>query len=197
MTDIRETLEAKSDQLNAVDIMGFEPVIKITKVEVKKGEQPVSIYFEGDNNRPWKPSKGMRRILAAAWGFDSDKWKGKKAKIFFEPSVMYAGKEIGGIRVKALSDIPEEGITCALTISRQKREPYKIELLVVESNPYPDKEFKEKFPAMEEQMKLGNMSLQQVIAHCEKTGTLTKKQKAELEKVAPVEITDEEDKEVF
>lgn len=117
MPNIQQTLEAKSDQLNAVDIMGYEPVITIRAVELKQSaDQPIFIYYEGDNNRPWKPSKGMRRILAAAWGLDSDNWIGKKAKLFFEPSVKWAGAEVGGIRIKALSDIPQQGIVCALTI---------------------------------------------------------------------------------
>ena len=64
MADISATLEAKSDQLNATDIFGAEPVIRVRDVQLKESaEQPIWVYFDGDNNRPWKPSKGMRRIL--------------------------------------------------------------------------------------------------------------------------------------
>ena len=68
MSDIGFALEAKSDQLNYDDIADTEVVITISEVQVRKSDQPVWIFFHGCNNRPWKPSKGMLRILATAWG---------------------------------------------------------------------------------------------------------------------------------
>jgi hypothetical protein len=44
----------------------------------------------------------------------------------------------------------------------------------------------------------GKMTLQQIVAQCQKTGQLTPEQLAQLEAAAPVEVThDEEDGEVF
>jgi hypothetical protein len=196
MADVSETLEAKSDQLNAVDIMGCEPVIRIRSVSVIKGDQPVAVYFDGDNDRPWKPSKGMRRILAGAWGRESENWVGKYAKLYYEPSVKYAGKEVGGIRIRSLSDIDERGLSFSLTINRSKREPYFVPLLNIEAAAYPEDKFKSALPAMEQAMKDGTMTLQQVIARCQKTGQLSNEQLKQLEAVAPVEIN-EEDEEVM
>ena len=188
MADVSFALEAKSDQLNAVDIMGAEPVIRIREVRVQKGEQPVWVYFDGDHNRPWKPSKGMLRILAGAWGRDSAAWVGKHAKLYFEPSVLYAGKEVGGIRVRALSDIDKRGLSFSLTINRQKREPYHVPLLEVQTAQYPADRFEAAFPKMQAALEAGQMTLQQVIAQCQKTGALSAEQLARLESVAPVEI---------
>lgn len=193
MTDITFALEAKSNQLNAADIMGCNRVITIRDVKVSKSDQPVAVYFDGDNNRPWLPSKGMRRILAAAWGVDSSKWIGKHVELFFEPSVMYAGKEVGGIRIKSLSDISSNGLHCSLTINRQKREPYPVSLLVVEAKEYPSDRFEKALPVMAERMKAGEMTLQQIIAKCQKTGQLTNEQVKQLEAAAPVEIDDNEE----
>lgn len=190
MTDITEALQAKSDQLNAADIMGCDLCIKIRAVDVKKGEQPVSVYFDGDNNKPWKPSKGMLRILATAWGVDSANWIGKSALLYFEPTVTYGGKEVGGIRIKALSDIDELGLKCSLTISRTKREPYHVPRLEVQATEYPDERFKKALPVMAKMMQDGEMSLQQVIAKCQQTGQLTAEQLAELELQAPIDATD-------
>ena len=193
MSDVSFALEAKSDQLNAVDIMGAEPVIRVRDVKVQKGDQPVWIYFDGDNNRPWKPSKGMLRLLAGAWGRDSKQWVGKYARLYFEPTVKYAGQDVGGIRIRALSDIDARGLTFALTINRQKREPYHVPLLVIETAEYPADRFAKALPVMSEKMRNGEMTLQQVIAQCQKTGRLTAEQLAQLEKAAPVEIHDDED----
>lgn len=189
--DIGFALEAKSDQLNAVDIMGAEPIIRVRDVKVKKGDQPVSVYFDGDNNRPWKPSKGMLRILAGAWGRDSSAWIGKHAQLYFEPSVKYAGQEVGGIRISAMSDIATAGLQFALTINRSKREPFHVKHLEITVPPYPDDKFKKALPAMAEKMASGDMTLQQVIARCQKTGTLSAEQLEQLEAAAPVEIEED------
>lgn len=192
MADISFAIEAKSDQLNALDIVGAEPVIRIREVKVQKApQQPVCIYFDGDNGRPWKPCKGMLRVMAGAWGRDSAEWIGKRARIYYEPSVKYAGADVGGIRIRALSDISERGLAFSLRINQKKTEPYHVPLLVVEEKPYPADRFAAALPKMSEAMRSGSMTLQQVIAQCQKTGALTAEQVSSLEALAPVEIDDE------
>jgi hypothetical protein len=193
MADVSFALEAKSDQLNALDIVGAEPVIRIREVRVQKSpQQPVWMYFDGDNGRPWKPSKGMLRVLAGAYGRDSAAWIGKRVRIYYEPSVKYAGADVGGIRIRALSDISERGLAFSLRINQKKTEPYHVPLLVVDEKPYPADKFDKALPVMTEKMRAGELTLQQVIAQCQKTGTLTADQLARLESVAPVEIEEQE-----
>lgn len=193
MADIGFALEAKSDQLNAVDIIGAEPVIRIKEVRVAQGDQAVSVFFDGDNGKPWKPCKGMLRVLAGAWGRESDAWIGRRARLFFEPSVRYGGQEVGGIRIRALSDIDYRGLQFALRVNQKKTEPFHVALLVVEEKPYPAARFDKALPLMAEKLRAGDMTLQQVIAQCQKTGTLTADQLARLEAAAPVEIQSEDD----
>jgi hypothetical protein len=189
MADIRGTLEAKSDQLNATDIMGIDLVIRIRAVVVGGGkEQPVSVYFDGDNNRPWKPSKGMRRVLAAGWGWESDNWIGKSVKLHFDASVKYAGKEVGGIRVKAMSDIDQRGMVVVEAINRQQRVPVNVAYLDTRMPAYPADKFAAALPTMASKMQSGEMTLQQIVAKCQQTGQLTSEQLTELEKFAPVVI---------
>lgn len=188
MADVSIAMQAKSDQLNAVDIMGVEPVITIRDVQVRNGDQPVWVFYHGDNNRPWKPSKSMIRILASGWGTESSSWVGKSVQIFMEPSVRYAGQEVGGIRIRAMSDIPQKGINATITISRTKREPYPVKFLNMERPKYPDEQFNSNFDSMVEAMQNGKMTLQQVIAQCQKTGDLTEDQTKRLTESAPLEI---------
>lgn len=186
MTDITFALEAKSDQLNAVDIIASDRIIKVRDVVVSKSEQPVSVYFEGDHGKPWKPSKGMLRVLAIGWGPDSSAWIGKYAQLYYEPKVIYAGKEVGGIRVKAMSDISKNGINLSLAVSRNKREPYKVHYLEVNETPYPPEHFEKAFSTMVKLMTDGKQTLQQIIAQCQKTGQLSQDQIKRLEDAAPV-----------
>lgn len=188
MADITQAMQAKSDQTNALDIMGAPLIVKVRAVDYKQGrEQPVWVYYDGDNNRPWKPSKGMIRVLCGAWGTETDLWIGRYARLEYEPSVMYAGKEVGGIWIKAMSDIPEKGLAFSLAINRSKRIPFPVEHLKVEVKPYPQDKFDAGLDAMVNAMQTGKMSLPQVIAQCQKTGQLTPEQIKTLEQNAPIE----------
>jgi hypothetical protein len=130
--DISKTIEAKSDQLNADDLIGASKILKITEIKVVAGDQPVSIHYEGDNGKPYKPSKGMRRVLIAAWGADSAQFIGRSLKVYNDQTVRWAGQEVGGIRISAMSDIPGP-LKIALTLAKGKRVPYSVEVLYVKT----------------------------------------------------------------
>ena len=62
--DVSKTIAPKSDQLNADDLLGGARTIKITKItKAESPEQPINIFFEGDEGKPYKPCKSMRRVL--------------------------------------------------------------------------------------------------------------------------------------
>ncbi len=102
--DITDTLAPKSDQLDAVELAGGPRTVTITSASPGSAEQPVNIHL-AEVDRPWRPAKTVRRLLAAAWGTDTTTWAGRRATIYLDPAVKYAGKAVGGIRVKALSGI--------------------------------------------------------------------------------------------
>ena len=131
--DLRKTIIPKSDQLNADDLIGQNKVIKITKVTGGDSEdQPVSIHFEGDNGKPYKPCKTMRRLLVQVWGYDSDNYVGRLMQLYRDEEVKWAGVAIGGIRISHLShiDSPTEVL---ITVAKSKRRPVTIQPLKVES----------------------------------------------------------------
>jgi len=119
-----KTVQAKSDQLNADDLVGGPITIKITKVTACSGDQPISICYQ-DNDRPYKPNLAMRRVLVAAWGKNGEDYVGRSITLFCDPSVKWAGKEVGGIRISHLSDI-KNAIVLPIAITRGKKIPYKI-----------------------------------------------------------------------
>lgn len=129
MSDLTETIIPKSDQQNADDFLAGPKTVKITSVKLVKGDQPVHIYFDGDSGKPYKPCKSMRRALISVWGSDGENYVGKSLTLFCEPSVKWAGKEVGGIRISHMSDI-KEPIKIILTVTRGMRKPYMINKLV-------------------------------------------------------------------
>lgn len=99
--DITDTLVAKSDQLNAADL----PVpitAQIERVSRGSADQPVDVWLRG-HPHPWRPCKGMRRILVAAWGPDASTYAGRWVRLYCDPTVEWGGMAVGGIRIEALS----------------------------------------------------------------------------------------------
>ena len=132
--DITATLAPKSDQLNTDDLIAGARTITITQVSAGSVEQPVAIAFEGDNNKPWYPCKSMRRVLVAAWGADSSQYIGRRVTLFRDPDVTYGGIQVGGIRVSHLSHL-DGPLSIALTVTRQKRSPYRVQPLAAAPAP--------------------------------------------------------------
>lgn len=123
--DITETLAPKSNQLNTDDLIAAPRTILITKVTAGNNEQPVAVHFDGDQGKPWYPCKSMRRVLVAAWGADASQYVGRGVTLFRDPSVTYGGIQVGGIRISHLSGL-DGPLSIALTVTRQKRAPYKV-----------------------------------------------------------------------
>ena len=134
--DISSTLAAKSNQLNTDDLISGPITITISSVSAGSPEQPVAIGYEGDQGKPWYPCKSMRRVLVAAWGADASQYAGRRVTLFRDPEVMYGGIKVGGIRLSHLSDI-NGPLSIALTVTRQKRAPYRVQPLAPAAPPAP------------------------------------------------------------
>ena len=64
--DMAVAVAAKSDQLNADEIMGAPITVTITGAKVDSSqEQPVSLDIEGWPGKPYKPGRSMSRVLVA------------------------------------------------------------------------------------------------------------------------------------
>lgn len=126
--DMSAFVVPKSDQLNADDLT--EPrTIRVAKVSgTGNADQPVAVYFDGDNGRPFKPCKSMRRVMIAAWGTDASQYVGRSMTIYRDPRVAFGGMEVGGIRISHMSHI-DKTLSLALTVTKAKRAPYRVEPL--------------------------------------------------------------------
>jgi len=127
--DLSKTIIPKSDQLNADDLISGSKTIKIRNIKGGEDEaQPVSIYFYGDNNKPFKPCKSMRRVLVQLWGSESLVFHGRRLTIYRDDTVKWAGVETGGIRISHASHIAES-TRVLVTASKNKRVPMTIDVL--------------------------------------------------------------------
>ena len=128
MTDLSATIVPKSDQLNADDLIVGPRTIEITRVSVASADQPVSIYFKGDDGKPYKPCKSMRRVLVMLWGADSTAYTGRTMTLYRDNEVRFGSDEVGGIRISHMSHIDRD-MTVSLTATRGKKKPHTVRRL--------------------------------------------------------------------
>jgi hypothetical protein len=125
--DISDTLAPNSDQLDAVDLMGGPQTFTITKVSKGNAEQPVQIHL-AEFPRVWRPSKSMRRVLAACWGIDASVWANRRVTLYCDPEVMFGKDKVGGTRISHLSHI-DKPKSIPLLISRGKSATFTVQPL--------------------------------------------------------------------
>jgi hypothetical protein len=126
--DISKALVAKSDQLNASDLTGAPIVATIAAVRKGDAVKPVIVDLVGMDGRPWKPSKGMLRVIAHGWGVESDAWVGRSVKLVNNPEVIYAGEAVGGVEVVAMSHIAAD-FRIPVRISQKKVKQHSVTVL--------------------------------------------------------------------
>lgn len=131
MVDLSKTIIAKSDQLNADDLLGGP--ITVTIEDVKQGniDQPIAVFYQGCNGKPWYPCKSMRRVLVAVWGNDGKGYVGKSCTLHRDPEVKFGGIKVGGIRISHMSGLDKD-MALGLQVTRGSKKLYTVRPLRVE-----------------------------------------------------------------
>ncbi|MGL4438414.1 MAG: hypothetical protein ACRCUE_04020 [Bosea sp. (in: a-proteobacteria)] len=185
ITDLRSTIVPKSDQLNSEQLLGGPMTITVTDVRTGSGEdQPVSIHYENDNGRPFKPCKTMRKVLILAWGHDARNWVGQSMVLFNDPSVKFGGMDVGGIRISHMTGIPKT-IHVNLTATKGKKAPHTIQAMTVDKPAvpadWPDKSFALQLPRWAKAVGSGIKTVADIMEMAQKKGGLTDEQRAQIE----------------
>jgi hypothetical protein len=129
MLDMSKTIIPKSDQLNADDLISGPRTVRITDVRGSDNpDQPIAVHFEGDDGRPYKPCKSMRRVMVHVWGEDGHAFVGKSMTLYTDPNVAFGGIKVGGIRISHVSGIDRE-MAIPLMVTRGQRKPYPVKPL--------------------------------------------------------------------
>ncbi|EPU1130207.1 hypothetical protein [Klebsiella oxytoca] len=136
MMDVSSTVIPKSDQINFEDVQSQEITSTIKSVRAGSRDQPVFIDLIGFDGRPYKPSKSMRRVLVEAWGNDGHSWVGRSLTLYGDPTVQFGGVAVGGIKIRAMSDI-EADFSLMLSVSRGKRQEHRVRKLEVKKSMTP------------------------------------------------------------
>ena len=122
--DITSAIKAKSDQLNASDLIGGPVTARIEQVKRGNQDQPVIVHISG-GHMPWKPSKTALRAMAHFLGTDTSAWVGRWVRLYRDPRTLWAGKPVGGVMVSGIDGIKSETLT--LPYSRGKTQPHQVQ----------------------------------------------------------------------
>lgn len=182
--ELLKAIQAKSDQLNADDLIAGPITGKIVSVKcMGSKEQPYHIQLDCWTV-PFKPCKSMLRVMAACWGKIPREWAGKSMTLYNDTEVVYAGLKCGGVRISHVSDI-ESDMTIYMTKTRGKKAPFVVRRLdgakvdkkpadePVEQPMYPADKFNENFPKWEALIASGDKTADQILAAVQKGGRLT------------------------
>jgi len=197
--EFTRTNAAKSDQMNAVDLIAGPMVFMITDIRMTgSADQPVAISVDA-HAQPWKPSKTFRRALTAAWHDEPSEWIGRYVVLWCDPDITWAGEKVGGIAVSHMSHIDGEK-RFKLNESKSKKKtviikPYYPQEQQADQPPaqpvfWPDDKFAEKLAGAQPKLDSGELSVDQVIEFLEKKAPLTVGQKARIKKSEPVMTMD-------
>lgn len=126
--DMTASIEPRSDQWNADDLIASPRTVTIESVSAGAAEQPFDFHLVETPGRAYRPSKSMRRVIVAAWGSDTSVYAGRRLTLYREPTIRFGKDEVGGIRISHMSHIAAP-LKIALTVTRGKREPFTVEPL--------------------------------------------------------------------
>jgi hypothetical protein len=130
--DMTTTTAAKSNQINADDLIGKSITVTVTGVQGVAGDQPVKVELA--EAKPFFPCKSMRRLMVAVWGANAKDYVGHQMTLYRDPSVTYGGMAVGGIRISHVSHIDKEKAV-VLRKNKQQSMQFTVKPLV---NPNPE-----------------------------------------------------------
>lgn len=129
ISNLRDTIIPKSDQLNAEQLLSAPMTILVTDIKRGSGpDQPVIVSYANDEGRPYKPCKTCRKILIFAWGDDGSEWIGKRMTLYCDPDIKFGGVKVGGIRISHLSNIDRD-LAVSLNVTKGKKGEFIIKKL--------------------------------------------------------------------
>lgn len=112
--DISQLITPDSDEMVAADLIGSPPqvftIAEVTETVREKGKRVANIRLEGFP-RPWRPGKGMSRVMADNWGRETQGWIGKQVELYGDPDVYFGSEKTGGVRISRLSGIDKPKTT--------------------------------------------------------------------------------------
>lgn len=95
-SDMIQSPFLKKDDFPQPEILSIK---RVSLEQVVKGEEKWVLFFN-EKSKGMVMNKTKIKILEVAYGDDTDEWIGKKCRLSHDPSVMYGGQAVGGIKLE-------------------------------------------------------------------------------------------------
>lgn len=116
--DISDTILAKSDQINASDLVAGPITVTVSGADVDpRKQQPVDLHLVETPGKAYRPNKSMRVGLVKCWGPRSAEYAGRRLTLYYDPDTMWKGQKVGGIKISHASHITED-VTFPILVAR-------------------------------------------------------------------------------
>lgn len=136
MPDIGDTILAKSDQINASDLVGGPITVTVQGADVDpRKQQPVDLHLAETPGKVYRPNKSMRVGLVKCWGGRSADYAGRRLTLYYDPDTMWKGEKVGGIKISHASHI-DAPVTFSILVARNPK-PFTIKPLPDAPTPPP------------------------------------------------------------
>lgn len=105
-------IASKSKYLRAIDIE--QPTlytisnVTIDTLKVRNTESERGVVWFAEDERGLVLNVSLTEILMDLFGSETDRWKGKRVRLFNDRRVKFKGTAVGGIRVKSSPDIEQD-----------------------------------------------------------------------------------------
>jgi hypothetical protein len=133
--ELQKSAEAKSDQIDADDMIG-NITMDVTIEAVKRGtsEQPIQLVLK-ETEKFYRPNKTFRRALIGCFGDEPANWVGQRLRLARDPNVMWGGVKVGGVIVSHASI--EAPMVFMLQAKRGKKSAVSIDVIPPIQKPVP------------------------------------------------------------
>ncbi len=131
--DMTDSLAPKSDQLDAVDLVGGPRTFTIENVSAHNAEQPFNFHLAGFP-RVWRPGLSMRRVIAKAWGSKASAYIGQSVTLFCDPTVQFGNEAVGGTRISHMTGI-DKPLKVPLLIKKGRSAVFTVQPLAAPAPP--------------------------------------------------------------
>lgn len=125
--DLSKSIEPRSDQINADDLVAGPQTFTIREVVKGKAEQPFDFLLV-ETDRAFRPAVTMRRLIVGIWGPDTTAYVGRRLTVYRDPDVAFGGVKVGGIRISHMSHL-EKRFETKLQTTRGKRQTFTVDPL--------------------------------------------------------------------
>jgi hypothetical protein len=122
--DLTASTEARSDQINADDLLAGPATYTVREVVKGKAEQPFDFLLV-ETDKAYRPGVIMRRVIVAAWGKESSQYAGRRLTVYRDPTVRFGSAAVGGIRISHMSHI-DKPVEVMSQVTRGKREKFTV-----------------------------------------------------------------------